>query len=77
MGSFSLMHWIVISMILALPLILVGVPVARILRRVGFSRWWCLLCFLPYGVGVLIGVWVLAFIRWPALDEITEKRAVA
>jgi hypothetical protein len=53
MGSFSLMHWVVVLMILAVPLVLVGVPVARILRRVGFGRWWCLLCFLPYGVGTL------------------------
>ena len=76
MGSLSLMHWVVISMILSLPLIVAGVPVARILRRVGFSRWWCLLCLLPYGVGILVGVWVLAFIRWPALDGASQQSAV-
>ena len=77
MGSMSLLHWIVVLMIFALPLIVVGIPIARILRRAGFSRVWCLLCFLPYGIGLVIGVWVFAFVRWPAFASMSPARAAA
>jgi hypothetical protein len=44
-----------------------GVPVARILRRMGLSRWWVLVGFLP--VLNLLGLWLLAFVRWPGRDR--------
>jgi len=44
-------------------LALVGVPVSRILRRLGFSGWWTILAFIPW-INV-IGLWVIAFVRWP------------
>lgn len=40
-------------------------PASRILRKAGFSPWWSLgLLVVP--VGWLIGLWVLAFARWPS-----------
>jgi uncharacterized membrane protein YhaH (DUF805 family) len=62
MGSMSLMHWLIVAMILVVLL----VPAARILRRAGFSGWWCILWVIPF-VG-LIGLWVFAFIPWPSID---------
>lgn len=40
---------------------------ARVLEKTGFSLWWALLFLVP-GINV-IGLWVLAFVRWPALDK--------
>lgn len=39
-------------------------PFMRILRRVGLSRWWVLLFFVP--LLNLAGIWLLAWARWPA-----------
>jgi uncharacterized membrane protein YhaH (DUF805 family) len=54
-----------------LPLILISLlflpPVARILRRTGHSSWWCLIAWLPFVN--LIGLWILAYARWPAVDK--------
>ena len=59
MGSFSIWHWIIVFGILA-PMIWAS---ARILRRIGFSRWWAVLAIAwPLN---LIGLIVLALIRWP------------
>ena len=44
-----------------------GWPVARILRRLGFSGFWVLLCFVP--LGNIVGLWVLATTRWPAVEK--------
>ncbi len=43
------------------------VIVARVVDKAGYSPWWSLLLFVP--LGNLAGLWVLAFIRWPALEE--------
>jgi hypothetical protein len=48
-------------------LVVFGVPIARILRRAGHSRWWTILAFVP--LLNLIGLWVFAFARWPSLDN--------
>ncbi len=44
-----------------------GWPVARILHRMGFSRIWVLLCFVP--LGNIIGLWVLSSTRWPRIER--------
>ena len=59
MGGFSIWHWTIVGALLAL----FGVPVWRILNRLGFSGWWAILAFIPW-VNV-VGLWVIAFIRWP------------
>jgi len=63
----SLMHWLVVAIILAVLL----VPVARILRRAGFSPWWCILAVIPL-LG-LIGLWVFAFVPWPSIPESARR----
>jgi hypothetical protein len=50
-----------------LAIILVGIPVSSILHRAGRSRWWTVLAFIP--LINLIGLWVFAFSRWPAVDR--------
>ncbi len=58
MGMLSMGYWAV-----ALGYMLViGVPVARLLERLGFSRWWTLVAFVP--VLNIAGLWVLAGARW-------------
>jgi uncharacterized membrane protein YhaH (DUF805 family) len=71
MGSFSLMHWLVVFFGIAFfytifLFVIIGIPVARILRRTGKSRWWSLLILVP--IVNLIGFWIFAFARWPAFD---------
>ena len=63
MGSFSLWHWIIVIFWL----FLVGWPVSKILRRMGFSAWWAILAFVP--LVNLIGLWVLSSVRWPVTDK--------
>ncbi|MEI6547551.1 MAG: hypothetical protein WCN85_11095 [Burkholderiales bacterium] len=48
---------------LAIPILMA----ARVLRRAGFSRWWALLVLVP--VVNLVGLWLFAYIRWPAVDS--------
>lgn len=59
MESFSFWHWFII----AVALFLAGYPVARILHRLGFSRWWVVVAMTPYLN--FIGLWALAFVKWP------------
>ena len=37
---------------------------AVIVRRTGYSPYWALLSIVPGGL--IIGIWVIAFARWPA-----------
>ncbi len=52
-----------IFLIASIAELLVAIPAGIILKRLGYSMWWALLCFVP--VPALIGLWLLAFIRWP------------
>lgn len=44
------------------------IPSVIILRRLGFSGWWAIIA--PISPLNLIGLWVLAFVRWPAENTI-------
>lgn len=59
MGTFSIWHWIVVGV----ALFVLGYPTARILRRLGFSRWWIMVALIPYAN--VAGLWALAFVKWP------------
>jgi hypothetical protein len=59
MGSVSPAHWAIVIVFA----FLVCFPVARILRRLGFSGWWSLLWLLP--LVNLIVLWVFAYRPWP------------
>jgi hypothetical protein len=41
-------------------------PIAKIVRRTGYSGWWSLLFFT--GPGLVVGLYLLAYCRWPAFD---------
>ena len=40
------------------------IPACFVAKKAGFSPWWCLLTLTP--VTALIGLWLLAFVAWPA-----------
>ncbi len=41
---------------------LFAIPAGIVLKRIGHSVWWALLCFIP--LAALLGLWVLAFTKW-------------
>lgn len=59
MGSFSIWHWLIVIVWIAIT----AYPIATILRRIGLSRWWAILAFIP--LVNFIALWVLALVRWP------------
>lgn len=65
MGSLSIWHWLILIVMAAI----YGIPLAKIIRRTGHSRWWVIVFFVP--VINLIALWVLAFVRWPTTDLTT------
>jgi len=46
--------------------VLIALPCGIIFRRLGFSGWWSLLCFVP--AAALLFLWYLALCRWPAAE---------
>ena len=59
----SPMHILLVLIVLATALI----PIQQIVHRAGHSRWWSLLLFVP--MVNWIGIWLLAYVRWPSLDK--------
>jgi len=59
MSSFSIWHWVIILVYLAVLLI----PATKILQRTGYSAAWALVLLIP--VVNLIAYWVFAFKEWP------------
>jgi branched-subunit amino acid transport protein len=43
--------------------LLCAIPAGMILKRMGLSMWWALLCFVP--IVALFALWLLAFVKWP------------
>lgn len=43
--------------------ILVIIPAAMILRRLGYSPWWAIIA--PISPLNILGLWILAFVKWP------------
>jgi len=42
---------------------LAAFPCSMILKRLGFSPWWALTCFVP--AAIVLFLWYLALTRWP------------
>jgi hypothetical protein len=61
MDSFSLWHWIIIILLVALPLWFFS----RVVAKAGFSPWWAALGIVP--IVNLILLWVFAYAKWPSL----------
>jgi hypothetical protein len=62
-GAFSISHWAIVGVVLFVVLFVLGYPASRVLKRIGFSRWWVVVALIPY-VNV-VGLWILAFVKWP------------
>jgi uncharacterized membrane protein YhaH (DUF805 family) len=63
MDFFTTQQWL----ILAAYAVIVCIPTAQIVRRVGYSGWWGLLAGVP--VVNVVSLWVFAFMRWPAKSQ--------
>jgi hypothetical protein len=42
------------------------IPILKIAERTGLSKWWVVLCCSP---AFNVGLWVLAYRPWPAVDN--------
>ncbi len=58
----SIWHWI----IALIWIVGFGVPIAKILGRLGISKWFTLLAFVP--VLNIVALWVLANVKWPSAE---------
>src|SRR5262249_16393847 len=63
MGSMSIWHWLFVILVIAV----LCIPISKILNRLGFSRWWTIVYFIPF-VNI-VGIWILAYARWPAVNR--------
>ena len=64
MGYWSIWHWILFAVFVALFLY----PIGRILARIGFSPFWSVIALIP--LVNLVGLWIVALAAWPR-----DKRA--
>jgi hypothetical protein len=44
MGSMSIWHWLFVILFIAV----LSIPISKILNRLGFSRWWTIVYFIPF-----------------------------
>ena len=65
MGTISPFHWLFFLIDLAL-LAAVVIASARILHRLGYSRWWVMLGFVP--IANVMGLWILSKAAWPKVQ---------
>ncbi|MGA8975685.1 MAG: hypothetical protein WB496_21290 [Pseudolabrys sp.] len=63
MGSLSIWQWLIFIFFI----VVLGIPIGRILTRIGYSKWWTIVYFIPF-VNI-VGIWILAYSRWPAVDQ--------
>jgi hypothetical protein len=63
MSSVTAGYWVLFVIYLTVT----GIPTARIVARTGHSRWWTVLYFIP--IVNIAALWVLAYRRWPAVDQ--------
>jgi hypothetical protein len=63
MGGLSPFHWLIVLAPLCTAF---GFPIAKILERLGISRWWTILAFFP--LLNILGLWALSVVRWPKTD---------
>jgi hypothetical protein len=68
MGGVSVVHWIVLLAVLAIPVWVWGV----IVKKAGFNPWWGLLVIVPL-VNVVM-LFVFAYSKWPT-DRPSDRAA--
>lgn len=59
MGSLSILHWLIVIGIIAVPMF----PISMILKKAGRSPWWAVLYIVPFVN--LIALFVFAYSPWP------------
>ena len=52
---------------LLLYIVLIALPVALIIGKAGYSRWWTILALIP--MVNLIALWVFALANWPVSQK--------
>ena len=67
MVLFSIWHWLIILIVLAL----VGYPLVRILQKAGYSGWLVVFWLVP--LVNLVALWVFALARWPLERKIPSE----
>ena len=67
MGSFGIVHWLIIVVVIAFW----PVPAWKIADRVGIGGAWSLLLIVPV-VG-MIAYWAFAFMKWPIDDRAAHR----
>jgi hypothetical protein len=65
-------HILVLFFMFLLPMVVVGViPFWFICKKAGFSPWLTLLNLVPFGLGTLVLVYLLAFAEWKPIPTST------
>ncbi len=59
MGSFSLWHWLIVFIYVAV----IVVPIWHILKKAGYNAAFSLFALIPF-VNIIL-LWVFAFSKWP------------
>ncbi len=67
----SMLAFLIQLLPLTILMLFVAIPMARILRRMGYSRAWALLWLIP--LVNIVALWILAFSKWPREAEETAK----
>jgi hypothetical protein len=67
MGGISLVHTLIYLLILPIWSLIVGVPIAKILGRLGYSKVLVILAFLP--LVNIVSLWMFANASWPNLNQ--------
>ncbi|MGA7668120.1 MAG: hypothetical protein WBW13_25285 [Pseudolabrys sp.] len=63
MGSLSIWHWLIFIFFI----VVLGIPIARILTRIDYIKWWTIVYYILFVT--IVGIWILAYSRWPAVDR--------
>jgi hypothetical protein len=65
-------HMFVIFFVFLVPILIIGViPFWFICKKAGFSPWLTLLNIVPFGLGTLVLVYLLAFAEWKPMPAPT------
>jgi len=65
-GIMAEFHFLLVIAVLGLLWAIMGIPIAKLLKRIGANPWWSLLAIIP--IAHLVLIWVIAFARWPRDD---------
>jgi formate/nitrite transporter FocA (FNT family) len=56
--------------VLLFDVVSIMIPLGQLLRRIGFSRWWILLSFVP--IINIVGLWIIAYANWPRDNQTSD-----